>query len=249
MKEKKIKLSLVLIGIFSCLLLYHVIVAASKVGDYREKIWLHRCNSLEKLHEKGRLYENVEVDVVFREEDNTLDVTHDLDTTFHLNLEKYFEHFESEEGRIWLDIKNLSVSNKDSVYQELTELCDEYRISKDRLIIESPSWKDLKLFTDNGFYTSMYVPYEKPSQLSEAEKDSCIRELQYIVDTRSVKALSFPYWWYSDIREELNRPIDLLTWKHRTTQFVFLLSYEGKKMLEDEQLKVVLVKDKGKFHR
>lgn len=249
MKEKKIKLCLVLIGVFSCFLLYEVIVAARSVGNYPEKLWLHRCNSLEKLHEKEHLYPNIEVDVVFREKDNTLDVTHDLDTTFHLDIEDYFEHFKRKEGRMWLDVKNLSASNKDSIFQELTGLCDEYHVRKDRLIIESTSWRDLKLFTDNGFYTSMYVAYEKPSRLSEAEEDSCIRELQRIVDTRSVKAISFPYWWYSEIKEELNRPIDLLTWKHRTSQFIFLLSHEGEKMLKDKMLKVVLIKDKGKYHR
>ena len=249
MKEKKIKLCLVLIGIFSCILLYQVIVAARSVGNYPEKIWLHRCNSLEKLYEKGHLYKNIEVDIVFREKENTLDVTHDSDTTFHLDIEDYFNHFKKKGGRMWLDIKNLSGSNKNSILQRLTYLCDTYHIRKEQLIIESKSWKDLKLFTDHGFYTSMYVPYDQPSRLSPAEEKNCIRELQHIADSGFVKALSFPYWWYPEIKKELNRPIDLLTWKHRTTQFIFLLSNEGKKMMKDNQLKVVLVKDKGKYHR
>lgn len=249
MKERKFKLLSGIICILSCILLYHVTIAAQSVGEHREKIWLHRCNSLEKLYEKQHLYDNIEVDVVFREASNSFDVTHDLDTTFHLTIDQYFEYFEENNGRMWLDIKNLCNANRDSVYQKLTELCDEYDIRKDRLIIESPSWKSLKLFTDNGFYTSMYVAFPDPSQLDEAELDSCIHQLQQIADTRSVKALSFPYWWYPEIKEELDRTIDLLTWKHRTTQFVFLLSHEGKEMLEDPQLKVVLVKDKGDFHR
>lgn len=250
MKERKFNRLLPgLIGILSCLLLYQVILAAQSMGDYPEKIWLHRCNSLEKLHEKKHLYDNIEVDVVFREADNAFDVTHDLDTTFHLSIDPYFDYFEETEGRIWLDFKNLSAANKDSAYQELLELCDEYQIEKERLIIESPSWEHLKLFTDNGFYTSLYVSFPSPSELTEAEEDSCVHQLQAITDSRSVKALSFPYWWYSEIKEKLHRSIDLLTWKHRTTQFMFLLSNEGKKMLKDNQLKVVLVKDKGNFHR
>lgn len=249
MKEKKIKLCLAIIGIFSCFLLYQVIVAARSVGNYQEKIWLHRCNSLEKLYEKEHLYPNIEVDVVFREKENELDVTHDLDTTFHLEIEEYFRHFKEKKGCIWLDIKNLSASNKDSILLKPTGLCDKYQINKERLIIESTSWKDLKLFTDNGFYTSMYVAYDKPSRLSGSEEVSCIQELQHIVDSHSVRAISFPYWWYPSIKKKLGRSIDLLTWKHRTTQFIFLLSHEGKKMLDDKQLKVILVKDKGKHHR
>lgn len=249
MKEKKIKLCLAIIGIFSCFLLYQVIVAARSVGNYQEKIWLHRCNSLEKLHEKAHLYPNIEVDVVFREKENTLDVTHDLDTTFHLNIEDYFKILLQKDGRMWLDIKNLSASNRKSIFQELTRLCYTYEVSKERLIVESPAWRELELFTDNGFYTSMYVPYDKPSRLTETETDSCMQELLHVAETGCVKALSFPYWWYPEIKENLNSNIDLLTWKHRTTQFMFLLSHDGKKMLEDKQLKVVLIKDKGEYHR
>lgn len=249
MKERKLKPLTFLLSILFCVILHQVVVAARHIGDYPEKIWLHRCNSLEKLHEKSHLYDNIEVDVVFRDNDRIFDVTHDLDTTFHLKIDEYFDHFEEEQGQIWLDIKNLSASNKESILHKLNELCLKYTIRKERLIIESSSWKDLKLFTDNGYYTSMYVSFPNPSELNETEEDSCIHQLQQIVDTRSVKAISFPYWWYPDIKEELNRPIDLLTWKHRSTQFEFFMSYEGKKMLEDKQLKVILIKDKGNFHR
>lgn len=230
-------------------MLYQVIQAVQDMGDYPEKIWLHRCNSLEKLHEKKHLYDNIEVDVVFRETTHTFDVTHDSDTTFHLDIEDYFDYFEEEEGKMWMDIKNLSASNRKSIFQELSHLCNEYNIDKERIIVESPSWKNLKLFTDNGFYSSMYVSFPNPSQLTDAEEDSCIQQLQAIADSHSVKAISFPYWWYQTLKEKLHRSIDLLTWKHRTTHFMFLLSNEGKKMLKDNQLKVILVKDKGSFHR
>ena len=80
-------------------------------------------------------------------------------------------------------------------------------------------------------------------------KQGASHHRKHIVDSSSVRAISFPYWWYPSIKKKLGRSIDLLTWKHRTTQFIFLLSHEGKKMLDDKQLKVILVKDKGKHHR
>ena len=41
----------------------------------------------------------------------------------------------------------------------------------------------------------------------------------------------------------------LLTWKHRTPQWQLLLTPKGHKMLDDPELKVILVKDKGQYHR
>lgn len=233
-----------------CFISFHLISATIQYGEHQDKIWLHRCNSLEKLFEKEYLYQNIEVDIVFRDTENKLDVTHDHDTTYHLYLEEYFKYFSNKGTHcIWLDIKNLEKGNKESILTAISGLCEKYHFNKHNLIIESQSYEDLKLFTDNGFYTSMYVPFDKPSRLSNQEIDSCIQILRDIADKGYVKALSFPYWWYSDIKEKLQRPIDFLTWKHRTTQFIFLLSHEGKKMLSDPQLKVILVKDKGKHHR
>lgn len=228
--------------------LCNVFIAFCKFGDYPDKIWLHRCNSMEKLYEKSKRYRNVEVDVVFRS-DYTFDVTHDVDTSFHLTIDSYFDYFQKKDGKIWLDIKNLIPANKETMFRALDSLVSRYKISKERLIVESPSWQSLDIFTENGYYTSMYVTYMNPSKMDEEEIDRCIELLQKIVDQKTVCALSFPGWWYDDIKEKLDRPIDLLTWKHRTTQFELLLSPNGRGMLDDSQLKVILVKDKGHYHR
>ena len=46
---------------------------------------------------------------------------------------------------------------------ELESLCTKHNLTPDRLIIESPDWQTLELFTRNGYYTSCYVPFDKPS--------------------------------------------------------------------------------------
>lgn len=107
----------------------------------------------------------------------------------------------------------------------------------------------IEAFYGNGYYTSYYIAFDKPNSLSNQELDACIAELQKIVDGSAVRALSFPGWWYSVIKEKLNRPIDLLTWRHRTTQLALLASHKGRQMLKDPQLKVILIKDKGDYHR
>lgn len=216
--------------------------------DFPEKLWLHRCNSMEKLYEHAGEFTNVEVDVVFRKEGG-FDVTHDVDTSFHLSLEPYFKYMSGTDGRIWLDIKNLEAGNAAVMLAELDSLTGCHRIEKDELIVESPNWEALQLFTKKGYYTSYYMEYDKPQDLSDKEVDACVAELQSIVDRKAVRALSFPGWWYATVKERLNRSIDLLTWKHRTTRLGLLSSHAGRRMLRDPQLKVILVKSKGKYHR
>ena len=234
-------------GILLAVALYFMADAFVNVGKHPHKVWLHRCNSIEKLHQKMELYPNIEVDVVWR--GNYFDVTHDHDTSFGLDLEEYFAHFSKNDGKMWLDVKNLNISNKDTMLAVLNSLVCRYGVGKERLVVESPQWSLLEDFTRAGFYTSMYVEYDRPEELSGREKQVCIENLRRVVDSGCVKAISFPYWWYSTIKGTLERSVDLLTWKHRSGHFLFMLSGEGKRMLDDTQLKVVLVKDKGDFHR
>ena len=219
-----------------------------EIGRYPDKIWLHRCNSMEKLYEKHMIYPNIEVDLVFRES-RKFDVTHDADTTFYRGLASYFSYMRKKKGKMWLDIKNLTPENRIMALSSLDRLVESFQIEKDRLIIEGQSWKALEVFTQSGYYTSFYVPYDDPDDLSKKELKCFIKGLQEIADKKVVSALSFPGCWYTEIKESLNRSIDLLTWEHRSSQLQLLLSSVGREMLFDPQLKVILVKDKGKYHR
>lgn len=218
------------------------------IGHYQDKIWLHRCNSMEKLYQKHTAYPNIEVDVIFRG-NRVFDVTHDADTSFNLGLDAYFAYMKDKEGKIWLDVKNLTADNRIAMLMALNRLTRHFQIRQDRLIIESPSWESLEIFTREGYYTSCYVTYKEPCSLNDEEVSHCLKELRRIADGGSVSALSFPGCWYETIKENLARPIDLLTWEHRKSQLELLLSSSGRRMLSDPQLKVILVKDKGRYHR
>lgn len=231
-----------------CLFIYILFMGFREIGHHQDKMWLHRCNSIEKLNEKYPQYPNIEVDVVFRK-NSMFDITHDIDTSFNLYLDSYFAFMENKSGKIWLDIKNLTPENKMEMFSALEKLVEHYSFAKERLIIESPDWESLEFFTQNGYYTSYYVAYKSPSQLNDEETNYYIEQLQKIADSQTVCALSFPGKWYTTIKKKLNRPIDLLTWEHRSIQLEVLISPTGRKMLHDPQLKVILVKDKGHFHR
>lgn len=222
--------------------------AWTEIGDYPDKLWLHRCNSIEKLEEMDERYDNVEVDIVYRG-NGVFDVTHDADTTFGLHIDPYLDELGDNDEQMWLDVKNITTTNCKELCEDLDSLCETYDVEKDQLIVEGNNWKALEELTDDDYYTSYYVSFDKPSHLTDEEIEECIDSLQYVADSKCVSALSFPGWWYDEIKEDLHRPIDLLTWKHRTTQWEFMLMPNHFEMLEDPQLKVILMKDKGHFHR
>ena len=225
-----------------------VINACVHMGKYTDKLWLHRCNSLEKMEEFEDEFPNIEVDIVYRG-NGIFDITHDADTTFGLKLDSYFSKIGDTEDKMWLDIKNVSPSNVDEMEESLDSIREVYDVDTDQLIIEGGDYNALETFTEEGYYTSYYVPFDKPWKLSREEKDSCICKLQDIADSKKTCALSFPGWWYVPIKRNLHRDIDLLTWKHRTTELNFLLSPLHETMLDDDQLKVILLKSKGHYHR
>ena len=149
----------------------------------------------------------------------------------------------------WLDVKNLTSANRDSVFAELTRLTKCYDVDRSRLIVESHNRSALRKFTQEGFYTSYYVDFPPPPDLSLDEQNQCLDTLRTVADSGDVRAISFPGWWYSTISERLDRNIDLLTWEHRKTQLVFFLIPGSDAMLNDNRLKVILIKDKGNYHR
>lgn len=228
----------------------YLLVAAGMMwaGVKREKLWLHRTNSLEKLREKEARFPDFEVDLVFRE-NGVFDVTHDADTTFRLSLGSYMPHIRRRGSRVWLDVKNLSEHNACHALRTLDSLLEKHHVGKSRFIVESRNLHALDIFTAQGYYTSYYVDFPPPLGLDTEAIDTCIARLQRVADSGKARALSFPGWWYRPIRQKLNRKIDLLTWKHRTTPFGIYATPEGLTMLFDSQLKVILVKSKGKYHR
>lgn len=222
--------------------------ALTDLGENQGKLWLHRTNSLEKLREKEARFPNVEVDVCFRAD--SFDVTHDADTTFRLSLGGYMQHLGNHpQRRMWLDLKTLTEANKVRVLHVLDSLTVRYGVEKAQLIVESREWECLSLLRKSGYYTSYYVPYDSPSRMSQSELATCIAEIRRAADSGAVSAISFPSKWYRTLKRELSRPIDMLTWAHRSTEFELLCTPLGRQMLHDPQLKVILVKSKGQFHR
>lgn len=230
------------------ILLIDFLAAWGEAGQHPDKIWLHRCNSIEKLQEKHAKFPNFEVDVVYTPQ-GRFDVTHELSASVGLGLERYFQQIRTDSSHVWIDVKNLSASNCSRMLNTLDSLTRCYDIDKRRLIVESGDWRSLAAFRRRGYYTSYYISYPDPSSLSERELNRAIRHIRQVADSRCVSALSFPGWWYATLKRRLNRSIDLLTWEHRRRRIALLMLPRGRRMLANPQLKVILVKDKGNYHR
>ena len=221
---------------------------ANQVGTHSGRVWLHRTNSLEKMREKEVRFPNFEVDLVWRDK-GVFDVTHDEDTTFNLSLESYLPEVAADRDSVWLDIKNLTLANTDTALAVLNQLCEEYGISKRQLIVESRCEAALAQFTADSFYTSFYVDLPRPSGLDADEQVTCLDSLQRVVNRNKVCALSFPVYWYQEIADNIEGSIDFLTWANHTPEYGLYADLYFKEILNDERVKVILVKSKGKYHR
>ena len=223
--------------------------AWQQTGKYPDRLWLHRANSLEKWQEFAALYPNAEIDITVRE-GAVLDVTHDEPVSFGLSADRYIQALAHNDRRLWLDIKNLTPPNAPRIIERLDSMLALAQADRRRLIIESDNAEALGMFKQRGYNTSYYVRYDNPSQLTPAELAAALSQLRKVADSGQVSALSFPIHWYATLHEQLHRPdIDLLTWDHHTRQWTFLLLPWKRALLNDPQLKVILLKKKGAHHR
>ena len=133
------------------------LVPAWHTDRHTDKLWLHRCNSVEKYAEMHPRYPNVEVDVVYRP-GGYFDVTHDTTTTFGLPLDSLLAQNLMGGGKLWLDIKNLTPQNQTAILSEVDSLCDDYHLTPDRLILESPEWQLLAPLHPPGLLHLLLCP-------------------------------------------------------------------------------------------
>ena len=217
------------------------------IRRYIDKIWLHRTNSIEKLHEFEQEYKNFECDVLFLTDSATFEIGHDEPSGEP--LKPYLDFLGANPDReLWLDLKNLNESNCIQAETTLTGLLAQRDVDKDQLIIESRDWKALHHFTQEGYYTSCYLDIPHIDELSDAECLHRLDSIQQIAHSGAVSALSFPASYYAFLRN-LDFSVDLLTWEHRRWAWQLPFFSRSRAILKDGRIKVVLVKEKGHYHK
>lgn len=231
-----------------CLPLLIIPLCNDKVVDhYIDKIWLHRTNTIEKLHEFEGEYKNFECDVLFVPELSDFRTGHDTPSPESLGL--YLDFLgKNPERELWVDLKNLTEANCRQAESLLTSMLARSGASKEQLIVESRDWKALRHFTQEGYYTSCYLDIPNLDEMSDRERNERLDSIQQIARSGAVEALSFPASYYGFLRD-LDFSVDLLTWEHRRWAWQLPFFSRSRAILKDGRVKVVLVKEKGHYHQ
>lgn len=187
------------------------------LGHY-DKIWAHRVNSTEKLESALKYFKGVELDLVYDDQKNVLDVTHPPVPSINLDLETYLSYINTpEKPYIWLDIKNLDNENKNFILQILNKLFSEKEYPLKKVLVETRYAEALPEFSAAGFKTSFYLPYgltEMTSEKQEVELQKITRILteqpdlaissnytDYVIIKKSFPTKDKYFWITSSIRK------------------------------------------------
>jgi hypothetical protein len=217
---------------------------------YKNKTWVHKVNTLQKLNSVNDKFVGVELDIFYVDSLNVLDIYHPPEKSNNLFFESYLIN-DKINYKYWLDLKNLTVANQLKIIQRLNYLVNAYKLNKSSIIIESTKSNLLKLFSDNNFITSYYLP----SELYRTDKEELLKKCEIIkvnINNYSTNFISTNYLDYSIIKKEFPKK-EILTWiiddNPKINSFKNLRKSLSKfkhrlKVFRDKKVKVVLVKQK-----
>ncbi len=204
---------------------------------YHNKIWAHRVNSQKKLIWASYFYDGVELDLVFNKQKNILDVRHPPVKSIDLTFNDYLGFIpEKKTMGLWLDIKNLTKENAQSIFQLINSavVANDYPVKN--IIIESRFPEGLKPFIDHHYHAAYYLKnwlYKEKNEVQKKELDS----IQKILFSYPEITLSFDYRNYTLIDSVFPK-------KNKQTWIVgnppLKDFYLIRKMLSDTTIKVVL---------
>lgn len=126
---------------------------------FKEKIWAHRVNSLEKLEAAVPLFKGVELDLMFDLENNYFDVNHPPAKSIKLSLEAYLASLPNPASlKYWLDFKNLNAVNQQMALERLEKLVKRFKLKPQQIIVESSNPEFLSVFQQREYVASFYLP-------------------------------------------------------------------------------------------
>lgn len=244
--KNKYKLTLCVLIIFSFLILRFQFQFFQYV--FGSKIWVHRVNSIEKLEFIDDDFVGVELDVVYNNDLDVLDIYHPPEKSKNLFLKTYLEK-DNKRHKYWLDFKNFSKKDQDKVISKLNSLVKTFQLNKSNIIVESTNSKLLPKFSTHNYITSYYLP----ANLLRLNKDELKEKTKIIRDNihnNPTNFVSANYRDYYIIKKEFPDK-DIITWIIDDNPEIYSYSTLRKalskfkyrfKVFSDKKVKVVLVK-------
>jgi len=203
------------------------------------KKWSKGINTLAQIQSLDVAVDGFEVDVYFDTIKNYLQVYHDSAAMSDLSLHELLDVYKSRNLSlpIWLDFKNLSGWNEKQSLKYIMDLWQQYNL-QNKMIIESSSPQFLQSFCDSGFYTSYYVPFFNPYQVSEQALIATLDSISKLLSTYRVTALSGYYFQYPVLKKYFPK-YPLLTWIDKSSLSFISRTFQDR-VLSDDHVKIVL---------
>lgn len=148
--------------IIICLLAVYIFLPI-KVEDSivlsKQQVWSHANNNIAQAQMNSNLFKGIEIDVVYDEESNQLNVRHNVeDPATDVNLFQILDSTKINNCYYWIDLKNLTETNVEEITSLLNNYVTKYPTIRKNIIIESPSAKSLKFLNNHGYFTSWWMP-------------------------------------------------------------------------------------------
>lgn len=213
-----------------------------KIIDFEEKLWLHRVNNIDKLKALESIYKGLEIDIIFDDHHEYFYVSHDPISEPLLSLNDLFENVDDINSHyFWLDVKNLNSENYHQAFEHLKDLSLKYELMPSNIIIESENPHLLSVFTNFGFITSYYMPTFNPYEIDENDIIKYAKEIDISLQKSNVNFISTHYLSYHFIKKYFPDS-QILMWDTRNDWINKF--YIEKKLIKDEKVKVILIRDK-----
>lgn len=212
-----------------------------KFQDIPEKFWLHRVNSPLKMKEFAEKYSGFEMDALYNEKDRIFNNSHDAGDG-QVPLSETLKFLKPSKGA-WFDVKNLTEANSFNAEEDLSKIVKEAGIDKNKCIVESHCVPCLNFFASKGWKTAFYL-------IDEGKRQEDVKTQIYEAYKSNCKYLSMDGHMY-----ELVKKNDLLKNKKYLVWYYWEPWYKvnNKKMYQDavknKDVEVILVKERGHFHR
>ncbi len=161
------------------------------LGYYNSKVFAHRVNSIQKLDAALNFFKGVELDLVYIDSLDVLDVNHPPAASIQLNFKTYLETLKSHHKKpfLWLDIKNLKLENSSKILKRLDAIFNQNKYEISSVLIETQFPEALPIFREKGYKTSYYVP-SNLSQKNETHINSVVNTIRTTLNTQQELALS-----------------------------------------------------------
>lgn len=203
------------------------------------KNWVKAVNTVQSIEQLNMDAPGFEMDVYFDTTKNYLQVFHDSSQQDYTKIEDILKVYKERKLScpIWLDFKNLFAQNEKKSLNYILYLREEYNL-QNKLIVEGALPQHLQSFCDSGFFTSYYVPFFNPYQLTENELLQIIDTIASNLKKYPVAALSGYYFQYPLLKKFFPE-YPVLTWTKKSN-LSLVNNIFNKILLNDEQVKIIL---------